>query len=159
MNNGMKKTIAKITLILVPAFFSFAGDVSVPDSVPFSRVQRIDWNLIEVKNVSAAIVIDRAKVQREIYSLKFQEDRIRGKGADNIYSAPYIAGVNNSLSIQRITSTYMVPIFETENFSEYEYFRHLEKVYRWEFIDWKLRLYTYDKNNVETILEFIPIYK
>jgi len=127
--------------------------------VPFSRIQRIDWNLAEVKNTSGTIVIDRTNVQREIYSIRFQEDRIRGRGADNMYSAPYIAGANNSLSIKRVANTYMVPIFEKANFREDEFFRHLERVYRWEFQDWKLKLHTYDKDNGEVILEFIPIYK
>jgi len=119
----------------------------------------MDWNLAEVKSGSSSVTIDRTKAQREIYSIRFQEGRVRGKGADNIYSASCIAGENNSLSIRRITSTYMIPIFEMENFSEYEYFRYLERVYRWEFHDWKLKLYTYDENNEEAILEFIPIYK
>ncbi|MCL1954928.1 MAG: META domain-containing protein [Brevinematales bacterium] len=159
MNTGIKKTIMKITLLLIPAIFSFTDDISIADNVPFSKVQRIDWNLTEVKSGSAVVIIDRTKVQREIYSIRFHEDRIRGRGADNIYFAPYTAGVNNSLSIRKIASTYMVPVFEMENFSEYEYFRHLEKVYRWEFHDWKLKLYTYDENGEDVILEFIPIYK
>ena len=160
----MKKAIMKITLLLFPAIFSFANgnsanDISTTDDVPFSRVQRIDWNLAEVKNGSATVIIDRTNAQREIYSIRFQEDRIRGRGADNIYSAHYTVGVNNSLSIRRIAGTYMNPMFEMENFSEYEYFRHLERVYRWEFDNWKLKLYTYDENDGEAILEFIPIYK
>jgi len=159
MNTNMKKTIMKFAMLLIPVIFSFADDISIADNVPFSRVQRLDWNLTEVKSGSATIVIDRAKAQREIYSIRFQEERIRGRGADNIYFAPYIAGANNSLSIRRIVGTYMNPIFEMENFSEYEYFRYLERVYRWEFHDWKLKLFTCDENNGEVILEFLPIYK
>ena len=164
MNTNMKKAIMRITLLLASAIFSFANgnsakDISITDDVPFSRVQRIDWNLAEVKNGSATVIIDRAKAQREIYSIRFQEDRIRGRGADNLFFAPYTVGVDNSLSIRRIASTYMNPMFEMENFSEYEYFRHLERVYRWEFDNWKLKLYTYDENTGEAILEFIPIYK
>jgi len=159
MNTNMKKTIMIITMLLISAIFSFADDISTADNVPFSRVQRLDWNLVEVKSGSSTVVIERANAQREIYSIRFQEDRIRGRGADNIYFAPYSAGVNNSLSIKRIASTYMLPMFEMEYFSEYEYFRHLERVYRWEFHDWKLKLFTCDENNGEVILEFLPIYK
>jgi len=164
MNINMKKGIMKIALFLVPAIFSFANgnsakNISTADDTPFSRVQRIDWNLAEVKKGSATIIIDRANAQREIYSIRFQEERIRGRGADNLFFAPYTVGANNSLSIQRIAGTYMAPLFETENFSEYDYFRHLEKAYRWEFDNWTLRLYTYDENNEDAILEFIPIYK
>ena len=159
MNTNMKRTIMKITLLLVPAIFCFANDIPNADNVPFSRIQRIDWNLSEVKNASETITIDRTKAQREIYSIRFQDNRIHGRGANNIYSASYIVSVNNSLLIRRIESTYMVPIFEMENFSEYEYFRYLERVYRWEFHDWKLKLFTHDKYNEEVILEFVPIYK
>jgi hypothetical protein len=164
MNTNIKKTIMKIIMFLIPVVLSFADDISsdnilIADNVPFSRVQRLDWNLVEVKSRSATVVIDRAKAQREIYSVRFQEDRIRGRGADNIYFAPYTAGANNSLSIGKIASTYMIPIFEMGNFNEHEYFRHLERVYRWEFHDWKLKLFTYDENNGEVILEFLPIYK
>jgi heat shock protein HslJ len=159
MNTNMKKAIMIFTTLLIPAIFSFADETKIADNVPFGRVQRLDWNLTEVRTGSSTVIIDRTKAQREIYSIRFQEDRIRGRGADNLYFAPYIAGANNSLSIRRIASTFMAPIFEMENFSEYEYFRYLEKAYRWEFHDWKLKLYTYDKNNREAILEFIPIYK
>jgi heat shock protein HslJ len=159
MNTSTKKTIFKIALLLVPAIFSFADDVSTPDKVPFSRIQRIDWNLAEVKTGSSTVIIDRTKAQTEIYSIRFQEGLIRGRGANNIYSAPYTAGEDNSLSIRMIASTYMLPLFEAENFSEYEYFRHLGRAYRWEFHDWKLKLYTYNENKEGAILVFIPIYK
>ena len=159
MNNNIKRTIIKITMLLIPAIFLFADDIAIADNVPFSKVQRIDWNLTEVKSGSTTIIIDRDKAQREIYSIRFMEDRIRGRGAENIYFAPYTVSVNNSLSIRSIASTFMIPIFEMKNFSEYDYFRHLERVYRWEFHDWKLKLYTCDENNGKVILEFIPIYK
>jgi heat shock protein HslJ len=159
MKTNIKKTVMKITLLLVPSLFSFAGDTPGGDDVSFSRVQRIDWNLAEVKKRAQTVVIDREKAQREIYSIRFQDGRVRGKGANNIFFAPYTEGKNNSLFIQRIAGTYMVPLFEMENFTEYEYFRCLEKTYRWEFQDWKLKLYTYDENKEEAILVFIPIYK
>jgi hypothetical protein len=157
MKASLKKTIFNIALLLVSSAFSFANEAA--DNVPFSRVMRMDWNLAEVKNGSTAVLIDRTGAQTEIYSIRFMEGRIQGRGAGNLYSAPYTAGVNNSLSIRKIAGTYMAPIFEMENFREYDYFKRLEKVYRWEFHDYKLRLYSHDENGGETILEFIPIYK
>jgi len=180
MNNNIKKTIMKITLLLIPAVFSFADDIQTLDIVPFSKVERIDWNLAEIKSTpktvindrtdrtnrnmevkkpSTSIVIDRTKAQKEIFSIRFQEGRVQGRGADNIYFAPYSTGENNSLSIQRIAGTRMLPLFEADNLSENDYFRYLEKVYRWELIDQKLRLFTYDKNNEDAVMEFVPIYK
>jgi hypothetical protein len=159
MNTNVIKTMIVITLIFILAIFSYADDSSITNSVFFSKIKRIDWDLTEVKSESATVIIDRTKAQREIYSIRFQEDRIRGRGADNIYSAPYNLGVNNSLSIQRIARTYMVPIFEMDNFRETEFFQYLERVNRWEFQDWKMKLHTQDENGTEVILEFIPIYK
>jgi hypothetical protein len=159
MKTNIIKIIMKVTLLLVPAVFSLAGDTPGKDNAPASGIRRIDWNLAEVRKGTRIVVIDREKAQREIYSIRFQDGRIRGRGADNVYSAPYAEGPDNSLSIQRIASTYMVPLFEMENFTEHEYFRCLERAYRWELIDWKLKLYTCDENKEETILEFIPIYK
>jgi len=159
MNTNVKKAMIKIALLLFPAFFSYANDISVVYSVPFSQVQHRDWNLEQVTSSSATVIIDRTDEQREIYSIRFEENRIRGRGADNIYSAAYTEGENNSLSIQRIVGTLMLPIFEIESFREYEYFRYLEKVYRWEFHDWRLELHTYDETGAWVILEFISIYK
>jgi len=177
MNNNIKKTIMTMTLLLIPALFSFADDIQTEDIVPFSKVERIDWNLAEIKNTpktiiidrtdrtaeakkpSAAIVIDRTKAQREIYSIRFKEGRVNGRGADNLYFAPYTVGENNSISIKRIAGTRMLPLFEMGNLSENDYFRYLEKVYRWELHDQTLKLYTFDKNNEEAVLEFVPIYK
>jgi len=156
MKTNIRKAIMTITLLLA---LSFADDISAEDNVPFSRIQRLDWNLAEVKTGVSTVIIDRTNAQTETYSIRFQEGLIRGRGANNLYSAPYVAGENNFLSIQGIASTYMLPLFEMENFSEYKYFRHLERAYRWEFHDWKLRLYTYDENKQGAILEFIPIYK
>ena len=149
----------KITLLLVPAILSFAGDTPDTDDVSFSRIRPIDWNLAEVQKGAQTIVIDREKAQREIYSIRFQDGRVRGRGAGNLFFAPYIEGRNNTLSIQRIACTYMAPLFEMEGFREHEYFRYLERVNRWEFRDWKLKLYTCDENKEEAILVFVPIYK
>jgi len=158
MNTNIKKTIMGLTLLLVPAIFSFAGETPDADDVP-NRIRPIDWNLAEVQKGPQTIVINREKAQREIYSIRFQDGRVRGRGANNLYFAPYTEGKNNSLSIQRIAGTYMLPLFEMENFTEHEYFRCLERTYRWEFHDWKLKLYTYDENKEEVILVFVPIYK
>jgi heat shock protein HslJ len=159
MNTNIRKTIMRFILLLVPAIFSFAGDTPDVDDVVFSRIRPIDWNLAEVQKGAQTIVIDREKAQREIYSIRFQDGRVRGRGAANLFFAPYTEGRNNTLSIQMIAGTYMAPLFEMDNFREYEYFRYLERAYRWEFRDWKLKLYTCDENKEEAILVFIPIYK
>jgi heat shock protein HslJ len=160
MNTIIKRAIMISILLLGSTVFSFAEDELNEDNVPFNRIQRIDWNLAEVKTKSDVIIIDRSKARGEIYSIRFQENNIlRGKGANNTYFTPYTISANNFLSIRKIVGTYMLPIFEMENFTEYEYFRHLERVYRWEFHDWKLKLHTYNENKEQVVLEFTSIYK
>jgi hypothetical protein len=159
MNTHVKKSIITSTLFLITAAFSYANDGSPSDNVPFSRIQHIDWNLAEVKSGDSTVIIDRTNVQREIYSFRFEADRVRGRGADNLYFTRYTSGVNNSLSIGRLFRTFMAPLFEMESYSEYKYFQQLERVNRWEFHDWKLRLYTCDENGAPVVLVFIPIYK
>jgi heat shock protein HslJ len=159
MNTNIRKTIIGITLLLVPAILSFAGDTQDADDVAVSRIRPIDWNLAEVQKGAQTIVIDREKAQGEIYSIRFQDGRVRGRGAVNLFFAPYTEGKNNTLSIQSIAGTYMAPLFEMKEFREREYFSYLERAYRWEFRDWKLTLYTYDENKEEAVLVFVPIYK
>jgi hypothetical protein len=66
MNATIIKTIMMITLLLISAIFSYADDISIANSVLFSKIKRIDWNLVEVKSESATVTIDRTNAQREI---------------------------------------------------------------------------------------------
>jgi hypothetical protein len=158
MSAALKGTILSTALLLVSAIFSYANGSS-EQGTTFDKIRNKDWNLEEVKNRSAAVIIDRTKAQREIYSVRFEDDLIRGRGAANVYFAPYSAEEDYSISIGIIAGTRMAPIYEMGNFREYEYFRYLERAYRWEFHDWRLKLSTYDESGNEATLEFIPIYK
>jgi len=151
-----KKNLLLIALfICIPAVFSYANDNRIAvGKVNFSEVQDRVWNLAEVRNESAVISIDRANESKAVYNIKFQTNRVIGTGADNSCFSSYTLGEDNAISIGKIVSSRMAPLFEMKNFTEREYFLCLEKADRWDLRDEKLELHTYDKNGVRVVLIF-----
>jgi heat shock protein HslJ len=156
MTVKMKKNLLLIALfICIPAVFSYANDNRIAASkVNFSEIQERVWNLAEVRNESAVISIDRTNGSKSIYNIKFQTNRVIGTGADNSCFSSYTLGEDNAISIGKIVSSRMAPLFEMKNFTEREYFLCLEKADRWDLRDEKLELHTYDRNGVRVILIF-----
>jgi heat shock protein HslJ len=157
MTASMKKTIVIISfLFFIPAIFVGASGRSMdPSSTAFSELQNRKWLLAEVKNGPDVISIIRDGVPKEIYTLVIQTDRLVGSGGGNNFFASYTVGENYAISIGRIASTRMMPIFEMKEFTEYDYFLHLERADRWTLRNGKLELHTYDKNRAEIILIFV----
>ena len=120
----------------------------------FSEVQGRCWNLAEVKNKSVAINIDRSKAPIDIYTIKFESDHLTGTGAVNFYSASYAAREDHMLSIIGFARIRDDTLYEMDNFTEYEYFRHLQRVNRWNIRNGKLELHTYDDKGTGVILTF-----
>jgi len=120
----------------------------------FSEIQGRHWNLTEVKNKSTTINIDRTKAPIDIYTIKFEPIHLTGSGAVNFYSASYVMRKNQTLSIIRFARILNDTLYETENFTEYEYFRYLKRVNRWNLCDKKLELHTYDGDGERVVLIF-----
>ena len=157
MEKKMKKVLVYICFLLC-AFMapSFAGGEEVKDSANFEEILGRNWILEEFKNGSVIVSIDRTKpIGIDIYSLRFDAQRISGVGAPNRYFAPYTLGEGNYLSIGMVGNTRMGPIFENEKLWEQDYFSYLRKAYRWDLQDGKLKLYTRSETNNEVILIFI----
>jgi len=148
-----KNLLAVSLLICIPAVFTYANS-RVAGNVTFGEVQDKLWNLAEVKNGSAVISIDRTNVTRDIYTVKFQKDRLIGSGAANAFFAAYTTGENQALSIGRIGSSRVAPSHEMKNFTERDYLLCLQKVDRWDLRDGKLELHTYDKDGARVVLVF-----
>jgi len=149
----VKNLLAVSLLVCIPAVMTYANS-RVAGNVTFGEVLDNLWNLAEVKNGSAVISIDRANVKRDIYTVKFQKDRLIGSGAANAFFAVYTAGENQALSIGRIGSSRVAPLHEMKNFTERDYFLCLQKADRWDLRDGKLELHTYDKDGARVILVF-----
>jgi len=62
---------------------------------------------------------------------------------------------NHTLSIVGIARIRDDTLYEMEDFTEYEYIRHLQRVKHWYLRDGKLELHTYDENGTKTILIFL----
>jgi len=156
MTVKMKKNLLLSALfICIPAVFSYAnGNRVAAGKVNFSEVQDKVWNLAVVRNESAVISIERANGSKAVYNIKFQTNRVIGTGADNSCFSSYTLGEDNAISIGKIVSSRMAPLFEMKNFTEREYFICLEKTDRWDLRDGKLELHTYDRNGVRVILIF-----
>jgi heat shock protein HslJ len=154
MTVKVKKNLLLIALFVCIPVFSYANGNRVADKVSFSEVQDKIWNLMEVKNGAAVISIDRTNGSKAIYNVKFQNGRLIGTGADNSCFSSYTIGEDNAISIGKIISSRVAPLFEMRNFTEREYFLCLEKTDRWDLRDGKLELHTYDKNGVRIILSF-----
>ena len=120
----------------------------------FSEVQGRCWNLAEVKIKSYTINIDRTKAPADIYSIKFESAHLTGTGAVNFYSASYAACEDQRLSIVGVARVRDETLYEMEDFTEYEYFRYLQRVNRWDIHGGKLELYTYDEKGARAILIF-----
>jgi heat shock protein HslJ len=155
MNTKVKKAAIQILLfVLIPAAFSYAKGTAEVNSISFSEVQGKIWNLTEVINGSTAISVDRTDVPIDIYTIRFDPKLLVGAGAVNFFSAHYTVGDNNLFSIGRLASTRVGNLYEMKDFTEYEYFQHLERVSRWGLHDGKLELHTCGENGDEVILIF-----
>ena len=124
------------------------------NNTAFNEIQGRHWNLTEVKNKSATINIDRTNVPIDIYTIKFEPVHLIGAGVVNFYSASYIARENHTLSIIRFASILNDTFYEMGNFTEYEFFRQLQRSNRWDLRNGKLELHTYDDNGIRVILIF-----
>jgi hypothetical protein len=132
MKTNAKKNMITISLFtLIPALFSCVSGSKAVGNITFGEIREREWNLMEVKKGDTAININRANVKNKIYTIIFETNRLIGAGAASFYCVPYTIGKNDTISIGRIGSTRVAPLFEMKNFTEYEYFQHLERVSRW----------------------------
>jgi len=120
----------------------------------FSEAQGRRWNLTEVKNNAVTINIDRTNAPKDIYTIKFETAHLIGSGAVNFYSASYVARENHTLSIIRFARIRNDTLYEMEEFSEHEYFLHLQRATRWDIRNGKLELHTCDEYGARVIMIF-----
>ena len=127
----------------------------IADIVDIKDIRGRDWVLAEIKSSSGTVRIDRTRPgAAEVYTLRFEEERIIGVAAPNRYFGPYASGENNTLSMGMVASTLMAPLFENEDLKEYEYFGYLNRVNRWNLLNGNLELYTISENGIQVILVY-----
>jgi heat shock protein HslJ len=124
----------------------------------FSAVQGREWYLSELRGPSGIIMIDRelldADGMGDVYSLRFDEGRISGKGAPNRYMAPYTEE-RDGLTLGPVAGTQMAALKEPEALKEREYFAYLNRVTRWSLKGDRLELTTVDEQGRAAALVFV----
>ena len=151
------KKYAKVPVLAVIAVLSFAACKSGPK---FSDVSGKDWNLIEVQVKPHNIDFDRGKLVEEgfgdIFTLRFDPERVNGVGAPNRYFAPYTLENNQAIKISTVSGTMMVPLHAPEKLKEHDFFTYLQNTARWNLANGNLELYTTGEDGVEVTLIFAP---
>jgi hypothetical protein len=117
----------------------------------------ISWRLSEIKKGVEAVYVDRAQLEADgmgdVYTLRFENGNVSGKGAPNNFRAPYKVE-SASLSIGLAARTLIASIREPVVLQENEFFDYLAKVSSWSLADGILTLATVDADGSETALSF-----
>jgi hypothetical protein len=143
-----------VTAVLILAMAGGAC-VSHKAALSFDQVRGRDWKLTELRVADGRIAVTRdAAVPGDFYTLKFQDDLALGRAAPNNYRAPFDLGNDQGLSFSLIAATLMAPLKEPEALKEDEYFKYLERVYRWDLRDGNLELHTRTGEGLPAILVY-----
>jgi hypothetical protein len=125
----------------------------------FSGVQDRDWDLVELRTGWESIIFDRGQLEEEgfgdIFTLRFDVERVNGIGAPNRFFAPYTSDDKQGIAIKTIAATLMVSIHEPEKLKERDYFMYLQNTVRWNLKGQNLELYSKAEDGSEAILVFI----
>jgi heat shock protein HslJ len=147
-----------VLLVCMALFLVVSCAGTPPGTVGFSAVRGRDWQLIALRTAGDGGVFDRGELEAlemgDAYTLRFDEDRVSGRGAPNRYFAPYELGEGSSLSIQAMGSTLMASFREPSGLREGDYFTYLQGVDRWELVGEELRLHTRDSQGGALTLVF-----
>jgi heat shock protein HslJ len=133
----------------------FQATVVQPD---FYEAVDKEWRLIKVQTPSGPTEFSRAALEAgemgDCYTLRFDRERVTGKGAPNRYTAPYQPGEGGAVSIQAIASTLMAGLREPPGLQEREYYNYLERVFRWSLEEDILNLYTLNSSGESLVLVY-----
>ncbi|MCL1931852.1 MAG: META domain-containing protein [Treponema sp.] len=152
----MNRYVKIAALWLIMAAMPFAC-TSTPK---FSDVLDKDWKLIAVQGGSENITFDRGKLVEEdfadIFTLRFDQERVNGTGAPNQYFAPYSLSDKQGISIKAVAQTQMAPLREPEYLKEQDFFAYLQNTGKWNLVKGNLELYSTDKDGAAAVLVFTP---
>jgi heat shock protein HslJ len=122
----------------------------------FGEVIGREWLLSQIQTITGPGKFSRALLEAQgmgdYYTLRFNEERLAGKGAPNRYTAPYQLGEWASISIQAVAGTMMAALREPPGLQEREYYDYLERVSRWSLEKDTLNLYTQDSSGESLVL-------
>jgi heat shock protein HslJ len=134
---------------------SGTGSARVQD---FSDVRDKDWKLMEVRAGKDKVIFQRSMLTQEnfkdIYTLRFDAERVNGAGCPNRYFAPYELTEKQAIDIKPIAATLMLALFEPEQLKEREFFAYLENADNWDILRGNLVLRSKNNEGAEVFLVF-----
>jgi heat shock protein HslJ len=133
----MKQNSKNLTIVAV-IFALLAVTAACKSGPQFKDVLAKEWKMIEIQSDSTKISYDRSKLENEsfgdIFTMKFDAERVSGKGAANRYTTPFTLGKgkDRTITFSPVAATLMAPLREPEKFREHDFFTLLSNVYQWD---------------------------
>ena len=150
----MNRYVQLLTLFAVIIFTQTACK-SAPE---FTDVRDKDWKLMEVRAGKDKIIFQRSMLTQEslkdIYTLRFDAERVNGIGCPNRYFGPYDLAEKQAIDIKPLAATLMLALFEPEQLKEREFFTYLEKAYQWNLVKGNLELRSTNNEDAAVFLVF-----
>jgi heat shock protein HslJ len=150
--------------VMVPVCVAMLLSVCVASPVPqetlnFDSLLEKDWKLIEVRQEDDNVSLDRSVMEADglgdVFTLRFDDERISGKAFSNRYFGSYNRGTGQAITFGRIAATLIASFKELDAITEKEYFRYLEEVQSWNLLQGRLELYAVTSDNLQVILVFL----
>jgi heat shock protein HslJ len=147
----------QLTALFAIIIFMQTACANAPE---FSEVRDKNWKLLEVR-AGKDVIFQRSMLTQEnlkdIYTLRFDAERVSGAGCPNRYFAPYTLAEKQAINIQSIASTLMLALSEPEQLKEREFFSYLEKADQWNLVKGNLELRSVNDKGVTVFLVFNSI--
>jgi len=140
-----------LLLILVILFTSCNSGPKFSD-----KVMNRDWSLVEARILPNDVIYNSNEFSiegvDEIYTLRFDGERVSGVAMPNRYFGPYELLEKQAISIKQMASTLMISFLEPERLGEHDYFTVLKNTYKWDIVGGNLALYSKNEAGAEVVL-------
>jgi heat shock protein HslJ len=144
----------QLAALFAAIIFTQTACASAPE---FSDVRDKNWKLLEVRDEKKNVIFQRSMLKQDVpgdvFTLRFDAERVNGAGCPNRYFAPYTLGEKQAINIQPIASTLMLALSEPEQLKERDFFSYLEKADKWTIRKGDLKLYS--TNNEGAVIYLI----
>jgi heat shock protein HslJ len=144
----------KLTALFAIITFMQTACASAPD---FSDVRDRNWKLMEVR-AGKDVIFQRSMLKQEVpvdvFTLRFDAERVSGTGCPNRYFSPYSLSEKQAIDIKPIAGTLMAALFEPEQLKEREFFTYLENADKWNVVRGNLELRSKNNEGATVFLVF-----
>jgi len=139
------------------ACLSGAGSAGGANVQNFSDVSGRNWKLMEVR-AGKDVIFQRSmltpETPKDVFTLRFDSERVSGAGCPNRYFAPYTLAEKQAINIEPIAGTLMIALFEPEQLREREFFAYLENADQWNLVKGNLELRSVNDKGAAVSLVF-----